>query len=181
MNHASLHGPGANAALAGRPSRRRVLWLCSAGWAWAGAGCSLLRPRPPAAEAPLWQGRLALQIRSDPPESLSASFELSGQAASGELLLFSPLGTRLATLQWQPGRASLSASQGTQIYASLDDLATAHQAGVLPIAALFDWLKGQDRAVAGWQVDLSRLAEGRLQAQRISPLPAAQLRIVLDR
>ena len=47
-------------------------------------------------------------------------------------------------------------------------------------AALFDWLQGRATAAAGWQVDLSRMEQGRLSARRHDPQPPAALRIVLD-
>ncbi len=50
----------------------------------------------------------------------------------------------------------------------------------IPVAALFDWLQGKATTVSGWQTDLSRIADGRLRAERYSPPPEASLRIVLD-
>jgi outer membrane lipoprotein LolB len=37
------------------------------------------------------------------------------------------------------------------------------------------------QSVPGWQADLSGLPDGRLFAQRLMPLPTAELRLVLDR
>jgi outer membrane lipoprotein LolB len=58
----------------------------------------------------------------------------------------------------------------------------AHATGAaIPVAALFDWLRGIDTPVAGWKADLSLLSQGRLRAQRLEPPPPADLRFVLDR
>ena len=43
-----------------------------------------------------WSGRLAVQVHSTPPQSLTAGFELNGSSEVGELRLHSPLGTTLA-------------------------------------------------------------------------------------
>ena len=66
-------------------------------------------------------------------------------------------------------------------YESVDALVTQATGSPLPVAALFDWLAGRNVPVPGWQADLSLLGEGRLRAQRISPPPVADLRVVLDR
>jgi outer membrane lipoprotein LolB len=50
----------------------------------------------------------------------------------------------------------------------------------IPIAALFDWLRGIDTPVPGWRADLTQLAQGRLTAKRYEPAPEADLRVVLD-
>jgi outer membrane lipoprotein LolB len=182
MSHATVRVAPIVAALNAKAAQRRHLlsvFCASLLLIGAGGGCShvALQPGTP----PPWSGRLGLQINSEPPESFSASFELSGHAEAGMLQFFSPLGTLLATLRWQPGQANLASTQGTQTYASLDELAAAYSGGALPIAALFDWLDGHARQVEGWQVDLSRWTDGQLRAQRLAPLPAVHLRIVLDR
>jgi outer membrane lipoprotein LolB len=46
---------------------------------------------------------------------------------------------------------------------------------------LFAWLRGEAATAPGWQADVSRHAEGRINAQRNDPAPPAQLRIVLER
>ncbi|MGY8903083.1 MAG: outer membrane lipoprotein LolB [Burkholderiales bacterium] len=129
-----------------------------------------------------WSGRLALQIASEPPESLSGTFELGGDARNGSLHLFSPLGSTLAVLRWTPQSASLLANNQTQTFDSLDALARQVTGTPLPLAALFEWLAGQPVSAAGWRADLSRLADGRLLAERAADAsaPAAQLRIALD-
>ena len=132
-------------------------------------------------ERQFWQGRLALQVESEPPRSYSASFTLTGTPDAGELQLTSPLSNTLALMRWQPGQATLEQNdERAETYASLQDM-TAHATGApLPVAALFHWLRGQPRASADWHADLSRIAEGRLFARRLQPLPTAQLRVVFE-
>lgn len=147
------------------------------------AGCAHAPAGPgPAAQSgrTFWQGRFALQVQSDPPQSYAASFTLSGTPEAGELRLTSPLGSALALMRWQPGQARLLQGGQEQTYASLQEM-TAQAAGApLPVAALFDWLRGQPHASSDWSADLSRIGQGRLQAHRLQPLPTAQLRVVFE-
>ncbi len=147
------------------------------------AGCSSL-PNKSATEnlqKSSWSGRLGLTIASEPQQSFSAGFSLSGDEQAGELSLTSPLGNILAAMQWQPGTAVLRQGEKEQRYKSLDDL-VAHATGTpIPVRALFSWLRGQPQAIDGWQADLSALDNGRLFAQRRQPLPTVDLRLVLDR
>ncbi len=129
-----------------------------------------------------WTGRLGLQFDasgSQPEQSVSASFELGGTAQVGQLILLTPLGSTLAVLSWQPGEALLREGQQMHRFDTLDALSEKAVGTALPIAALFDWLQGVDTPVAGWQVDVSQLPR-RLIVQRLSPLPQAQLRLVID-
>jgi len=129
-----------------------------------------------------WSGRLALRVESDPPQSLSAAFELSGDADNGELTLTSPLGSTVAVLRWQPAGAVLLRQGGQQHYESAGRMIEEATGAALPMQALFAWLRGQPQAVPGWQADLNALAQdGKLTARRLSPPPAAELRIVLER
>lgn len=155
------------------------------GMALAMAGCAQ-PPRQPdlagGATASSWSGRLALQVESEPQQYSSAAFELKGNAANGELSLFTPLGGTLAVMAWAPGSATLrTSSNETRSFDSLDTLVTQATGTAVPVAALFDWLAGTNTPVAGWQADLSRLTEGRIAAKRNTPLPPVQLRIVLDK
>lgn len=127
-----------------------------------------------------WSGRMGLNIASEPPQSFSAGFSLSGNAQTGELSLTSPLGSTLAVMRWQPGIATLSQGDKDQHYGSLDELVTQAIGAPIPVRAMFAWLRGENAAVAGWHADLSRLDSGRLIAQRLQPLPTAELRLVLD-
>ena len=124
---------------------------------------------------------MALQVENSPERSFSASFELRGSAQSGELSLFSPLGGTLAAMSWAPGAATLRAGGQARQFESLEALAAQATGTPIPVAALFDWLGGVNTPVAGWQADLSDLAQGRLRARRIDPQPPADLRVVFDR
>jgi len=137
---------------------------------------------PRRAEAPpgvqVWSGRLALNV--DGAQPFSAGFELKGAPAAGELTLFTPLGGTAGVLAWAPGSATLRSSKETRQFASLDELATEVTGTPLPVAALFDWLEGRATEVPGWQVDVSQVGQGRLRAQRATPPPAADLRVVFE-
>lgn len=133
---------------------------------------------PPQAQ---WSGRLALKVLSVPPQAFSADFELGGSPEVGLLAFFSPLGTTAARLQWSPGIATLTAEGETRQFDSLAALARQATGTELPVQALFDWLQGVATEVPGWQVDMSQLKEGRLQALRSDgDLPRAELRILLQ-
>ena len=128
-----------------------------------------------------WSGRLAIQVLKDPPESLSAGFELQGSAQSGQMVLLSPIGTTLARLQWQPEFARLEQGQQQIDSTSLQHLAKGLTGTELPITAMFEWMAGRPADAVGWQVDLSQHAQGRITAERRLPAPATVLRIALDR
>lgn len=128
----------------------------------------------------IWRGRLALRFDDPSLNTFFAGFELSGDARNGELNLYSPLGNTVASLHWTPQAAWLLNSGESRSFDSLETLAQEATGAALPIAAIFLWLKGQDSVVDGWQSDLSQLAQGRLQARRSQPLPAAELRLILE-
>lgn len=158
-----------------RATRRVALLWC------AGLLAACAAPRPPVGPGQgFWSGRLALQVESEPPQSLSAGFDLSGSPEAGELVLTSPLGTTLATVRWRTGWAELQ--QGTQVTRrdSLSALTAERGGAALPVAALFAWLRGTPEQADGWVVDLSRHASGRITAQRQQPAPTAELRIVFQ-
>jgi len=170
------------------------MWVLLA--ALALGGCAA----PPAATPAIGTlyGRLSLQVEAHadrPAQSLSAAFELRGNAESGELRLSTPLGTTLAAAAWAPGEATLSTPQGQTRYADLDALSFATFGETLPLRALPDWLKGQAWAGAaqpavalapgpgftqlGWHIDLARFGSGQVLAVRAGP-PAVRLRAQLD-
>lgn len=127
-----------------------------------------------------WNGRLALSLASDPPQSYSAGFDLQGSPQAGQLLLATPLGTTLATVTWAPGRAEMVQGNTTTQRPSLEELTADLGGAAVPVEALFAWLQGQPAVVDGWEADLSRRAEGRITAKRVQPLPAAELRLVFE-
>lgn len=142
-----------------------------------------------------------------PAQSLTAAFEWRGDGARGELKLLSPLGTQLARAHWSPGDARLETAEGETRFATLDDLAERALGERVPLAAWPDWLAGRPWPGAaasvpapaptstapagahgdpvsgfeqlGWAVDLSRRADGRIEARRSQP-PVVTVRIVLD-
>ena len=115
-------------------------------------------------------------------KGVQMTFSLEGTPAKGTLDLSTPLGTRMASVQWHERMAVLRTSDGEQPFDSLDAL-TRHVLGEpLPIPALMAWLEGtpspgqpwegqtpgnqQQFTQAGWQVDLRERASGYIDAQR---------------
>ena len=170
MNPARRHIPPAS----GRPwlwcltLLALVLWL---------SGCAS-PARTPHGDGSSWQGRMAVQVDSEPPQAYTGGFELNGSATQGQLRLLSPLGQAMAEVQWSPRGAELRRGQQVTRRGSLDELTQELAGTALPVAALFDWLAGREAPADGWQADLSRHAEGRITARRQSPLPVTQLRLV---
>ncbi len=147
------------------------------------AGCATRLPSvapSDGAERQHWSGRLSLKIAGAPAQGFSAGFELRGQAQAGELQLFSPFGQTLATATWQPQGATLRQGDRTLHYRDMATLTADLTGTPLPVAALFNWLRGQATPVEGWTVDLTEQASGRLSAQRNHPLPKAMLRLAFD-
>ena len=128
-----------------------------------------------------WSGRLAVTIYAQPMQRFSSQFDLQGNADTGSLMLRSPLGTTLASLQWNPQTASLSTAGRSRQFANLDALTREATGAELPLASLFAWLDGQTPATPGWTSDLHALPEGRLSAHREQPQPVVDLTILLDR
>jgi outer membrane lipoprotein LolB len=177
--------------------RRRCVLALGLGALTALAGCASPVPLRPAAQdqptdEPLcttqptpeperthWSGRLALSIETEPVQHFSANFELWGNADSGSLSLSSPLGQRVAHAQWDAQQALLLHNGRTSVFAHMDELSAALTGVALPLPALFAWLRGQQVQIEGWQADLSRHAQGRLQARRWLPTPAVELRLIL--
>ncbi len=136
------------------------------------------------ADAEVWRGRLAVRVEPDPPngqaQAFSAGFELSGNATSGQLTLFTPLGSTAAALSWAPGTATLRNNGEARQFESLDALLRSAVGTELPVAALFAWLHDENMTLEGWSADLSQHASGRITARRLLPAPAAELKLVLE-
>jgi outer membrane lipoprotein LolB len=160
--------------------RRAMHWLLAACALWL-AGCAqpVLAPE---GSTTTWSGRLALNVDEQSAQSFSAMFDLQGDVQMGSLALTSPLGNRLAQLEWKYGQATLS-TNGPHIQSadSLENLVKQATGAEIPVAALFQWLQGIHVDVPGWRADLSALANGRLTAHREYPAPRATLRIALSR
>lgn len=155
--------------------------------------CASLTP-PHGAGDRLLSGRLSVRVDSDPPRALSAAFELSGDAGTGALVLTSPLGSTLAQAHWTPTEAVLETPGSSRSYPDLDALAEHALGERVPLAALFDWLRGRpwpdspsqrlpgdERGFTqlGWRVTLPHDAQGWVQAQRAAA-PAVTMRARLD-
>jgi outer membrane lipoprotein LolB len=111
---------------------------------------------------------------------MSAGFSLDGDARQGELNLFSPLGTTLATLRWNPTTTQWVQGSQQRRYDSMAHLTEETTGAALPMDVMFDWLQGKATSSPGWQTDLSALNQGTLVAKRLSPEPLVVLRIKLD-
>lgn len=160
-------------------------------------GCASLQREHPAdaAQAEMrLTGRLSVQV-SGRRDGGSAAFELLGSPARGRLELSTPLGSLVARARWSPGEALLQTPQEERHYEDLDALTREMLGEAVPVAALFDWLRGrpwpqaasetleapaQGFAQLGWRIDLARFeTDGLLVATRPAE-PAVTLRARLD-
>jgi outer membrane lipoprotein LolB len=156
--------------------------------------CAALRPPPPV-EGGSWSGRLGWSIAAteqQPAQQAGAGFELRGSATEGWLELTSPVGTLLARARWQGSSAELETAGSRSRHGDLASLSREAFAGQeMPLAALFDWLRGHPWPGApheaqpegfsqlGWLVDVRALTQGRLTATRAAA-PAITLRVRLE-
>ena len=160
-------------------------------------GCaSVGKPAPEGATS--ISGKLSVRVdatTATPARSESGNFELKGTPENGQLNLSSPLGTGMAQARWAGRRAWLTTSQGETAYPDLETLTQEMLGEPLPVAALFDWLRGRPWAGAasqaneppagpgfaqlGWSVDLARFGEGWIAARRAQP-PVVTVRARVD-
>lgn len=199
----TVEAPGST--VAGSGSTAPIAAWCSARLARAAlcvlplliAGCAVL---PRSDEAPLTgealSGRLVVKVDADgnaAVRSVSAAFVLQGDARRGKLDLATPLGNVLARASWSPEWVALVTPQGERRFPDLDALTREVLGESLPVAALFDWLRGRPWPEApsrfaeggfeqlGWLVDLTRFeAVAAVDARRLS-LPVVTVRARLDR
>ena len=164
-------------------SRRKAITFSGAALLTATlAGCAAPPPALPT-DMPnaTWRGRLSLVLeKSDQPQSFITAFRLQGNAKQGVLDLYSPLGSTLAQVRWDPKVAVVQQGNMAREYPDLDNLLMDVSGANIPVAALFDWLRGIATPVPGWTPDLSQLSQGLLSAHRDQPLPTARLRLVLE-
>lgn len=133
-----------------------------------------------------WHGRLAVRTEPNPAfdqtqrQAFSAAFELRSNAQSGELLLFSPLGSTIAAIRWTQEGAELQAHGSTRQFDSLQQLVSQAIGFNVPVSALLMWLQGQAVEADGWQVDLSQSGQGKIIARRDGPEAKTELRLMLE-
>jgi outer membrane lipoprotein LolB len=144
-------------------------------------------------------GRLAVRVEASEgvaARSENAAFELQGDAQTGRLNLSTPLGSVLAQARWAPGSVVLATPQGERRFSNLDGLTREVLGESVPVAALFDWLRGRPWTGApsvatgapgepgfaqlGWSVSLARFDDGLVVARRESA-PVVTVRAKLDR
>ena len=95
-------------------------------------------------------------------------------------MLLTPLGSTAASVRWTALAASLQAQGEVQEFKDLNTLITHLLGTPVPVNALFSWLDGQPVNTDGWEVDLSHRQQGKISARRLSPLPVAELRLILE-
>lgn len=191
----------ARVCASGRGGRAGAPRAAVTGW-WAAvvvllaAGCA----SPPTADGLALRaaGRMALRVEAHegrPAHNQSAGFEWRGDGDRGVLSVLSPLGTQVAQARWVPGEVWLVTPEGSARFDTLEAMAERAFGERLPLQAWADWLAGRPWPGAasaplegppiagfeqlGWRVDLSRHAQGRIEARRDAP-PAVSVRIVLD-
>jgi outer membrane lipoprotein LolB len=163
------------------------------------AGCATT-PRPSHDDVgDVLSGRMAVRVAASPQSlerSVTAGFELQGRPSAGQLNLSTPLGTMLAQARWAPGTVVLVTPQGERQFPTLDDLTREVLGESIPVAALFDWLKGRPWPGAvsaptqppgqpgfvqlGWVINLARFADAGIDAVR-EQAPEVSVRVKLDR
>jgi outer membrane lipoprotein LolB len=163
------------------------------------AGCATAPSRQPTvAENQTLSGRISVRVdatASTPAQNVSGVFELEGAPAAGQLSLSTPLGTMMARAHWTPEKAWLTTSEGESSFPDLASLTRQMLGESLPVAALFDWLRGRPWPGApsrarpegaargfqqlGWNIDLARFDEGWVSAER-EATPRVSVRARID-
>jgi outer membrane lipoprotein LolB len=180
------------------PASRAAAFCSALGSALVLAACAVVPQAPPDTGESL-SGRLAVKVDADAANaarSVSAAFELQGDPQRGRLNLSTPLGSVLAQARWAPGSVVLVTPQGERQFADLDALTSEVLGESLPVAALFDWLRGRPWPGAastvsappaergfeqlGWAVSLARFDEAWVVATR-ARAPIVTVRAKVDR
>ncbi len=166
---------------------------------WLLAGCATTPSPGERLPGEFISGRLSVRVEAtenSAARALNAAFELEGNARIGKLNLGTALGNTLAQVSWSPQQALLVTPQEQTPYADLDSLTEKFLGESVPVAALFDWLRGRPWYAApseaittatgagfrqlGWDVDLTDLADALVLARR-QRVPAVTVRAKLDR
>jgi outer membrane lipoprotein LolB len=144
-----------------------------------------------------WSGKINITLETTPTQSFTADFDLFGNAQSGEIQLYSSMGTTLALAKWDENGGELTLNNKTsQHFDSLQEMTTKLTGVGFPLQSVFSWLKGNELTPPlGWEliVDSKHLgAEGKkapklqttstehLNMQRLSPTPRAQLHLWIE-
>ncbi len=162
------------------------------------AGCASFQPPAERLAGDLISGRLSVRVdatESAAARAMNAGFELEGSASTGRLGLATPLGTLLAQVRWAPGQVLLTTPQGETAYPDLERLTAELLGESLPVAALFDWLRGRPWPAApsepnapgtapgfqqlGWAINLAGFGEALVLARRDRP-PVVTVRAKID-
>jgi len=129
----------------------------------------------------LWEGRVVIDVQSQPPTQLSGPFTLEMTPESGSLRLSGPLGSTAALLSWGTNWASIQSSQlkpKEQHFTSLSELTQHWLGSPIDLEELMPGLMGQENTHAGW---LFGDNSGRVKmAQRHFPAPAVSIKLILD-
>jgi outer membrane lipoprotein LolB len=148
--------------------------------------CANLKPSAPTSPAQTaaavetswsrhWQGRLSLNVKQTPSQTVFAGFELDGDEHRGEMRILGPLGSTALLLQWQPGQATVSDGQSSRSSPDLQQLMQQLTGVDLPIGLIFDGLHGRPVQASGWWIEAPAGQGGRLYAVRLDPLPRIEL------
>jgi outer membrane lipoprotein LolB len=128
----------------------------------------------------VWEGRLSVQVAGDAPQRISADFFLEGTARRASLTLNSPLGTRMARMQWDATSATLESGDQKRSFDSVDAM-TSHSLGsALPLQAIFAWLHGRPETAPGWELQTLDRLQGRIRARSVDRTPAVQIDLLLE-
>lgn len=149
------------------------------------AGCATTNRTPDGISAQItsWSGRLSVRVDASPSmdsQSFSSSFELQGRPELGQLRFFTPLGNTAAAIIWSPQQAQLQTSNEIRYFNNIAELIEHLLGTPVPLPALFAWLAGDPSSLDGWEVDHSQFGSGKIVAQRISPAPRAEIRVLLE-
>ena len=143
-------------------------------------------------------GKLSVQVDAEDgsPDGKkrggSGAFELIGGPSAGQLELSTPLGSLVARASWTRDEAVLKTPDAERVYFNLDALTREMLGEPIPVAALFDWMRGRAWPDApstpmengfeqlGWRIDLSRFADGVLIATRTAA-PTVVLRARIEK
>ncbi len=163
------------------PSVRRLFAVCLALVAALLIACSTPAKRQEyVTPNDVWEGRLSVQVAGDQPQRISADFFLEGTARRASLTLNSPLGTRMARMQWDATSATLELGDQKRSFESVDAMTTHTLGSALPMQAFFAWLHGRPESAPGWELQTLDMLQGRIRARSVDRTPAVQIDLVLE-